>query len=108
MILYILIVTFALVFVGFYLKRFLRRKNLRKRVMADGSNDYSKTAKNIAQSIANSRSLYKELIGKTHPDRFVNDPQKQKKAAEIASLITASKRNYNELIVLKERINDEL
>lgn len=104
----ILIITFVLLFVGLYIKRFLRRKYLRKRVMADGSNDYSKTAKNIAQSIANSKSLYKDLIGKTHPDRFVNDPIKQEKAAELASLITASKRNYSELIVLKERINNEL
>lgn len=104
----VVIVISLVVVLGMISRRYIRRYELRKRVMADATNDYTSTAINITKSIANSKALYKELIGKTHPDRFVSDINKQEKAAQLASLITASKRNYRELLLLKERVENEL
>lgn len=75
---------------------------LRKKVLSDGTTDYAGTASNIANSIAKSRELYKELIVKIHPDR-VTDEYKEK-ATELSSKITKSKRNYQELIELKKEV----
>jgi len=104
-------ILFTIVFftiIVYLTKKYVYRRKLRKRVMADGTTDYSSTAVNIAQSIANSKALYKELITKTHPDRYTNDLEKQGKASELSSLITEAKRNYSKLIELRERVNNEL
>lgn len=62
---------------------------------------------NLMNSIHNSRTLYKELSKKCHPDRFINDP-KQKKAEEIFQEITKNERNYEKLTSLKLRAENEL
>ena len=62
---------------------------------------------NLMNSIHNSRTLYKELSKKCHPDRFINDP-KQKKAEEIFQEITKNERNYEKLSLLKLRAENEL
>jgi hypothetical protein len=87
-----------------------RKKSiLRKKVLADGTNDYTSTAKNIANSISKSRELYKELIVKVHPDRFQDE--RRILATELSAKITKAKRNYDELSLLKIEVatflNDE-
>ena len=62
---------------------------------------------NLMNSIHNSRTLYKELSKKCHPDRFINDP-KQKNAEEIFQEITKNERNYEKLSSLKLRAENEL
>lgn len=62
---------------------------------------------NLINSIHNSRGLYKELIKKCHPDRFINDP-KQKNAEEIFQEITKNERNFEKLNSLKLRAENEL
>jgi dephospho-CoA kinase len=62
---------------------------------------------NLMNSIHNSRTLYKELIKKCHPDRFIND-NKQKNAEEIFQEITKNERNYEKLSSLKLRAENEL
>jgi hypothetical protein len=77
-----------------------RKKSiLRKKVLADGTDDYIGAAKNIANSISKSRELYKELIVKIHPDRFLDE--RKIIATELSAKITKAKRNYNELNMLK-------
>lgn len=78
------------------------RSILRKKVLADGIDDYKGTAKNIANSISKSRELYKELIVKVHPDRFQDD--RIVIATELTSKITKAKRNYEELTLLKSEV----
>jgi len=75
------------------------KSQLRKRVLLEGTDDYSKTAKNIANSISKSRLLYKELIVKIHPDRFLDD--KKLRATELSARITNAKRNFDSLEQLK-------
>lgn len=62
---------------------------------------------NLMNSIHNSRTLYKELIKKCHPDRFINN-SKQKNAEEIFQEITKNERNYEKLSSLKLRAENEL
>jgi hypothetical protein len=62
---------------------------------------------NLMDNIHNSRSLYKELSKKCHPDRFIND-QKQKIAEEIFQKISENERNFEKLSLLKLRATNEL
>jgi hypothetical protein len=80
-----------------------KKSILRKKVLADGIDDYKGTAKNIANSISKSRSLYKELITKVHPNNF-ND-ERIELATELSSKITNAKRNYEELVKLKIEVD---
>ena len=61
----------------------------------------------LVNSIHHSKDLYKELSRKCHPDRFVNTPQ-QKIAEEIFQNISENKRNYNQLLMLKEEAKNKL
>ena len=60
---------------------------------------------NIVESIASAKSLHKELILKSHPDKH---PDKEELAKEIADLVNENRYNYRELLKLKERIENEL
>jgi hypothetical protein len=62
---------------------------------------------NLMNSIHNSRTLYKELTKKCHPDRFINNPMQQK-SEEIFQEITKNERNYEKLNSLKLRAENEL
>jgi hypothetical protein len=77
-----------------------RKKSiLRRKVLADGTDDYKGAAMNIANSISKSRELYKELIVKIHPDRFQDE--RRIVATELSAKITTARRNYDELTFLK-------
>lgn len=79
-----------------------KKSKLRIKVLADGTKDYTGTAQNIANSISKSKSLYKELIVKVHPDRFTHD--RKEEATVLAARITKAKRNYDELTLLKKEV----
>lgn len=49
------------------------------------------------------RKLYKDLITKCHPDRFVGDNQKTEIATTLSSEITRSRHNYSQLLKLKTK-----
>ena len=93
---------------GYLIYKKVKKNILRKKVLADGTDDYVGTAKNIALSISQSKALYKKLITKVHPDRFPNDIEKQKRAEEISAMLTEAKRNYNRLIEIEQLIENEL
>lgn len=82
------------------------KKELKKRILADGNPDYKDTAKNIALSISKSKQLYKELITKVHPDIFLDN--RKERATELSSRITKSRRNYDELITLEIEVKEFL
>jgi hypothetical protein len=94
--------------IGYLIYKKIKKNKLRKRVLADGTDDYAATAKNIALSISQSKVLYKKLITKVHPDRFPNDLEKQKRAEEISAMLTEAKRNYSKLVEIEEVIEKEL
>lgn len=61
----------------------------------------------LLNNIHKSKALYKELIRKCHPDKFINDPR-QKIADEISQEITKNEKNYKNLNSLKDRAIREL
>lgn len=61
----------------------------------------------LLNNIHKSKALYKELIVKCHPDKFINDPR-QKIADEISQEITKNEKNFKNLNSLKDRAIKEL
>jgi hypothetical protein len=84
-----------------------KKKSSLKRKILEEDISYSEEAKNIINSISKSKSLYKELITKVHPDIFADVDDKQK-ATELSSSITENKHNYNELSKLKKEVHSFL
>lgn len=83
-----------------------KKNKLKRKVLAD-NHDYAFTAKNIVDSISKSKNLYKELITLIHPDKFL-EIEKKNEATKLASRITKSKKNYNDLINLKIEVTEFL
>ena len=63
---------------------------------------------NLMNSINKSRTLYKQLSTKCHPDRFPTDEQKRSIADLLFQEITRNQRNYNKLLELKEKAQQQL
>jgi DNA-binding transcriptional regulator GbsR (MarR family) len=63
--------------------------------------------KNLVNSIAKSRELYKELSRQCHPDRFVNTDL-QSIAEDIFQEVSRNKRDYKRLLALKESAIEKL
>jgi len=55
-----------------------------------------------------SQILYKKLIRKCHPDRFIGDENKILKATTLSSLITNNKHNYSKLKELQIKATEVL
>ena len=62
---------------------------------------------NVVSSSLLAKSLYDELKKVCHPDRFLNEKDKEK-SNELFQLVSQNKGNYKALILLKERIYNEL
>jgi len=60
---------------------------------------------NVVQSISKSKVLYKKLIVQSHPDKH---PQNLILATELTRLLNMNRYNYRELLVLEERVKNEL
>jgi hypothetical protein len=90
----------------YLLKKRNKKKALRERILADGEADYRETAKNIAESIAKAKDLYKKLIIKVHPDRFLD--QRNEKATAITAQLTQARNDYKELKRIELEIEEFL
>ena len=77
----------------------MRKSDLRKSEDIDMNN--------LVNSIYHSKELYKELSKKCHPDRFANTC-KQEIAEDIFKRISKNKRNYEQLILIKEEAKSKL
>lgn len=62
---------------------------------------------NVINSIHLSEKLYKELSRKYHPDRFIGD-ERHGRAEELFQEISKNKRNYSELLRIREIASTEL
>lgn len=85
-----------------YLEKKRHRRDLRRKILSK-SGSYEEMADNITKSITKSRDLYKLLITKVHPDRFIDE--KKTIATELSSRITENKKDYAELLKLKEEVD---
>ncbi len=105
---YISILLFALVIIQFIV---LLRKSSSPSYSQDSKiQNLKKTEVNmddLMQSIVGSKELYKKLSKRCHPDRFIGT-DKQSKADELFKSISKYKRNYTELIALKDKAQKEL
>ncbi len=63
---------------------------------------------NIVNSSFNAKPLYDELIRKCHPDRFVQNEDKNKIALSLSQEITKNKNDIKRLIELKEQAIKQL
>ena len=88
------------------IRKKIKRARLKRRILED-SDDYKTSTQNIVDSISKSKGLYKELITAVHPDKF-QDIEKRNKATDLASRITKSKKNYNDLVQLKIEVSEFL
>jgi hypothetical protein len=62
---------------------------------------------NVVSSSLLAKRLYDELKVKVHPDRF-QDPETVSKATELFQLIHQSRGDYEKLLMLKQRVHNEL
>jgi len=95
---YLLLALGVILFFRFFIKR---KKKERLEIF-----DYASEGRNIALSIVNCKKLHKELVKKIHPDRL-NESQKDH-ADKLMQEINSSKYDFNQLIVLKSKIEEFL
>ncbi len=72
-----------------------------------GSKEIKIDMDDLLNNIHKSKALYKELIIKCHPDKFIND-SRQKIAEEISQEITKNEKSFKNLNSLKDRAIKEL
>lgn len=63
---------------------------------------------NIITSSFKSEELYKKLVRKYHPDRFVEDAEKVAIADNLAARITQHKHDYKALLELEKEAREKL
>lgn len=90
----------------FLYKKRKTKRDLKRKLLAEGNGDYSETAKNMVQSISKCKHLYKKLIVRVHPDKFLDE--RVVMANDLTARITKAKRNYNELVELEKEVKDFL
>lgn len=81
-----------------FIKRLLNRIRFKRNIKYDESY-------NVVNGITQARSLYKELIQKTHPD--LHKEQKEI-AEELAQRINENKYNYEALLLIKQDVEEKL
>ena len=59
---------------------------------------------NVVSGISKAKSLYRELIVLTHPDRHPEDASYFK---ELTDRINANRYNYNELLKIKNELDNK-
>ena len=86
------------------IRKSLGKRRIRRRVLAEEGGNYGERARDIASGIGGkTRSLYKELIRKVHPDQFLDE--RNSRANELTQLITKSKHNYSDLKNIEKEVS---
>lgn len=103
----IAIVEFVIILMATYAihrKQTISTKRLVKKKALSGNVDFD----NIVNSAFHAKALYDQLKVKCHPDRFVNEPEKEKLALELSQQISKNKNNLKELQMIKQYAINEL
>lgn len=92
-------------------KRYKKNRNTSDRTLnREQKKKFKRSSVNmddLMQSINRSKELYKKLSRSCHPDRFIGKPE-QKNAEFIFQEISRYKRDYKQLICLREKAEQEL
>lgn len=104
---YYLIVPIIIVVIFLYF-RSSKKRALRSKVLRDTNSSIEKVSfENMVDGFSKGKKLYKDLITKAHPDRFLDDESKNL-ANDLSSRITKSKLNYQELKELEVEVREFL
>lgn len=81
-----------------------KKAQIKNEVMQEGSIDFS----NVLNNAFNSKEIYDDLKKKCHPDRFVDDAEREAIANELFQRITQNQHNIDNLRKLKEEAVQKL
>lgn len=65
------------------------------------------SGKDLFENITKSKALYKDLLIEFHPDKFILDEKRKKRAEELSSIIAESKSSYRDLIIIVQSVKKE-
>ncbi len=80
------------------------RKKILSRIKNEENISNDAIFKNIAFGISKGRTLYKELVIKVHPDTYSDELKDE--ATRLSQEVSKNKRNYSELLNLKEHVEN--
>lgn len=103
LLIFIIVVSIIIIF---YKIIFLNKPNVNKELkkkIIEESIDFQ----NVIYSSSHAQQLYNELKAVCHPDLF-SDPMTKEKAQVIFQQITENKWDYNSLVKLKKRAQEEI
>ena len=81
-----------------------KKAQIKNEVMQEGSIDFS----NVLNNAFNSKEIYDDLKKKCHPDRFVDDAEREVIANELFQRITQNQHNIDNLRKLREEAVQKL
>ena len=81
-----------------------KKARIKNEVMQEGSIDFS----NVLNNAFNSKKIYDELKKKCHPDRFVDDAEREAIANDLFQRITQNQHNIDNLNKLREEAVQKL
>ena len=81
-----------------------KKAQIKNEVMQEGSIDFS----NVLNNAFNSKEIYDDLKKKCHPDRFVDDAEREAIANELFQRITQNQHNIDKLRKLREEAVQKL
>jgi len=65
------------------------------------------SGKDLFENITKSKALYKDLLIEFHPDKFILDEGRKKRAEVLSSKIAESKSSYRDLIIIAQSVKNE-
>lgn len=81
-----------------------KKAQIKNEVMQEGSIDF----RNVFNNAFNSKEIYDDLKKKCHPDRFVDDAEREVIANELFQRITQNQHNIDNLRKLREEAVQKL
>ena len=81
-----------------------KKAQIKNEVMQEGSIDF----RNVLNNAFNSKEIYDDLKKKCHPDRFVDDAEREAIANELFQRITQNQHNIDNLRKLREEAVQKL
>ena len=81
-----------------------KKAQIKNEVMQEGSIDFS----NVLNNAFNSKEIYDDLKKKCHPDRFVDDAEREVIANELFQRITQNQHNIDNWRKLREEAVQKL
>jgi predicted Holliday junction resolvase-like endonuclease len=99
------ILSLVIIFMAIIIFKLNRKLRFLKVQFSGKTNGLS--GKDLFENITKSKTLYKDLLIEFHPDKFILDENRKKRAEELSSQIAESKASYRDLILIAQRVKNE-